>query len=247
MAKQRSPRSQRKNRLNAQNLFKTARSVTAIGRHALDDPATADLTSEGRDKSRWSGKKIPSTHFLIVRSGTEPARVTSTAREILDNFPGKKSQAIELSEALKLEFIKDYPAWRAMVAERGKQTVMDDWMEGKIPTSILEKPEAVGIRRLKDIMDAEKNLDRTQLQGLKPFIANVTISWVDYPLLKVLGLDYRKIVPSKKLATKNPPKPGQTLRFTEAMLFFHMPDGRIILRYRGKPFDVTKKLKELGF
>ena len=36
-----------------------------------------------------------------------------------------------------------------------------------------------------------------------------------------------------------------TFKETEAMLFFHMPDDKTILRWRGHPFDVTKPLKKI--
>lgn len=237
----RTPRSKRTNRTNMQSLIKNAHTITAIGRHGNKD-TTGDLSPKGRRQSAWSGKNLPSGHFLVVRAGSAPARLPSTARELHAAFPGKKSDQIEFRNELNLDFLTNPKLSEGLIAAHGEAGALAEWMQGRVSEQVMENPQSVGKRKLREIMNASANLNRQQMQGLKPFVANVTSSWTEAAILKVLGIDYAAIKPSKRQSKINPATQGQTLRETEALLFFHLPDGRIILRYRRKAFDVTKAL-----
>jgi hypothetical protein len=63
-------------------------------------------------------------------------------------------------------------------------------------------------------------------------------------MLKSLGIDYRSVKPKKSRA-KVKPTPGASYQETEAMLFFHLPNNKIVMRWRGRPFDVTRQIQAI--
>jgi len=136
----------------------------------------------------------------------------------------------------------------ALAAEVGDAKFLSDWVNGKLNPRLIAPPETVGTEILKGSIQNTQALMNTSIQ--KPFGLNVTSSWYESAILKVLGIDYRTVEPKRKTKAKHPqalsaPGKGSYFKETEAMLFFHLPDGKMILSWRGKKFDVTKPLAKI--
>lgn len=238
-------------RLTQHRLLHDARGVTAIGRHSFKEKTPSGLSKEGIRKAIWSGRHLPVGFKLHARAGELP-RQQSTAKVMLWSYRGKKRRGVE--EALKLGYMWfKNPSHIDELIEKnggGKQgdaKVLQMWMDGKIPARIAENPRTAGESILRDAIANTEQLARTSQE--RPFVLNLTSSWFDAAILKALNIDYRNIRPKKqrnlrRLAGREVEQ-GDTFRETEAMLFFHLPDNRIILSWRGKKMDVTRQLRKI--
>ncbi|MFH0714483.1 MAG: hypothetical protein V1847_01575 [Candidatus Diapherotrites archaeon] len=196
------------------------------------------------EKAIWAGQHLPSGFLLSVVHGDEP-RHQSTANYVHAAYPGRKepfttATASALAPELGVQWLKNPKAYQKLVEEFGREAVIRKWIDGNVSPEVLERPEIVGKEILK------KRLRETKVQiafGYRPFHAAVSSAPYDAAMLKVLGIDYARVKP--KTGAGREPKRGETFKETEAMLFYHLPDGRIILSWRGKKFDVSKKLDKL--
>ena len=223
------------------NLLKQTAGVTAIGRHSIKGKTRSGLTLEGKAKATWSGRNLPQGFKVIARAGELP-RQRMTARKIVNAYSGSREMRIPIAPELGFQWFKNMSEVEKMIAQKGDPVVEAEWIDEKIPTTILENPLVVGRVVLKNAIQETKNLMSASPD--RPFHLNLTSSWFGAAMLKALGIDYRTIKP-KRPRSKNPPKKGQTLKETEALLFFHLPDGRTILRFRGHAFDVTRPLEKI--
>ncbi len=117
------------------------------------------------------------------------------------------------------------------IKEKADSVVTRKWLDGKIPTSIIMSPKEVSdsiIRRL------EKNIFSAKAAGKN---VSVNVSHADFIVAVFERLTGRRF---DLLRPKN-----QYARPLEGMRFDFLKSGRIILRYRGKRFDVTKCFNEI--
>lgn len=220
------------------HLLREARGVTAIGRHSIKGDTPSGLTLEGEAKAQWSGRNLPKGFFVSASSGNEPRHQT-TAKRMVETFPGKKSMQVRVLEELGFQHVKDKQKMGEIMKNLGLAKALSKWIDGKIPQDIADTPEKTGAKILHYAIGETKKLMQSSPE--KPFHLNVASSWIEAAILKVLGIDYRTIKP-RKGRSRSPPKQGETLKETEALLFFHLPGGRTILSFRGRKFDVTKAL-----
>jgi hypothetical protein len=226
--------------------MRNALAVTAIGRHSLKikkdhPPSRMGITSPGKEKSRWAGKNLPRGFKVFARAGELP-RQRATARLMVNAYPGPKQMRIPVSNELGFKWQKQPDAVDGLAEKWGLDGFFSRWIEGTVPTELIEKPEIIGRAILIDSIKETNRLMATTAE--RPFALNLSSSLYDIAILQALGIDYRKIRP-KNPRSKNPPSPGEPFKETEAMLFFHMPGNRMVLRWRGHPFDVTIPLKKI--
>lgn len=226
--------------MKMKRLIAGAIGVTAIGRHSLKSDSSSGLSTKGELKASYAGRNLPKGFDIAVRTGRLP-RHQATANKMFYTYPGKRLGGVKIAYELGLGYIKNEPVVDRLIAGSGDAKVLESWIAGRIPSEVMEKPLAVGIQILRG---AVPQTYRHISKGARPFALNITSCWSEAAILKALGIDYKSIKP-KRSRSKNPPKQGEPLKETEAMLFFHMPDGRTILAFRGRRFDVTKKLQEI--
>ncbi|GEM_PF-6690161 len=232
-------------------LLNQARGVTAIGRHSIKASAAVAkdtvLSEKGESRARWSGRNLPQGFVVSARAGELP-RQRRTTELMLEAYPGFKHPTVVHEPVLGFQWFKDMKALEGMITEHGDAGTLAKWMNNEIPTHIVERPEVVGREVLKNTIGHTQSLLAAGKE--RPFVINGTSSWFDAVILKALGIDYRKITPNRTKKAKHPEalepkKRGESLLETEALLFFHLPNGKIILKFRGKAFDVTKPLKKI--
>ncbi len=226
--------------LKTSNLIENASGITAIGRHSLKGKGKSGLSRTGWGKAAWAGRNLPKG-FKLVTSHGDQIRHSTTARIARSNFKGKKERQMRLRSDLGFGCIKNPEAMVALEKTKSDAALLADWIDGRIPETVLERATVVGDRILKRSIP-----ETTALIAAKkrPFHLNITSAWFEAAVMKSLGTDYRAIKPKGSRA-KNKPAQGETLKETEAMLFFHMPNGQTIMKFRGRPFDVTTQLSQI--
>lgn len=227
--------------LKTSHLLQNARGVTAIGRHSIKGKTRSGLTPEGKGKANWAGRNLPPGFKVSARSGELP-RQRMTARLMVNAYRGEKEMRIPVVPELGFQWIRNVPEVEKMIGQKGDAGVLADWINGKIPENIMTNPRTTGESILKSAIQETQRL--MQSSEKRPFALNATSSWWDAAMLHALGIDYRKITPKRPRA-RNPAKQGDSFKETEAMLFFHLPGGKTILKFRGKAFDVSKKINEI--
>ena len=229
--------------LKSSFLWKNAKGVTAIGRHSIKGDATIEGVSSGLSeagilKAKNSAKRLPAGFRVFVSHG-EQKRHLSTAKLMLESYEGFKAENVRLAEDLGFKCMKNVNAIEERIKATSDAQVLADWVDGKISKDIIADPVQTGRAVLKYSLGETEKLISSSKE--RPLHLNLTSSWFDGVVLKALGIDYRSIKP-KNLREKEKPLQGETFKPTEAILFFHVPRQGIAMRYRGRPFDVTKQL-----
>ncbi len=227
--------------MKTSHLLQNAQGITAIGRHSIKGKTRSGLTPEGKGKAAWAGRNLPSGFKVSARSGELP-RQRMTARLMVNEYRGEKEMRIPVVPELGFQWIRNMPEVEKMVGQKGDAGVLAEWIDGKIPAQLMADPRTTGEAILKSAIQETQRLMKASEK--RPFALNASSSWWDAAMLHALGIDYRKVAP-KKLRARNPPKQGDSFKETEAILFFHMPNRRIILSWRGRKFDVTEKLETI--
>ena len=223
------------------HLLKNSKGVTAIGRHSIKGKTPNGLAIEGEGKAAWAGKRLPEGFRLFASHGDQTRHAT-TAKLMMENYKGFKAENMKLSDELGFKCIKNMPFLEERIKATSDAQVLADWIDGRISTEVIAPAAQTGAAALKYSLGETEKLMKATPE--RPFHLALTSSWFDAAMLQALGIDYRSIKP-KKLRAKAKPAQGDSFKETEAILFFHVPGQGIAMRFRGRPFDVTKQLKAI--
>jgi hypothetical protein len=234
-------------------LNKQASGMTALVRHSIKGGTTSSgVTFTGLKKAFLSGKGLPKDKVLHITYG-EQARHKGTAEAARRGHvkSGGRFGSAGPTDVVGMKWLKTTPEATAIVdkyiAEGGKNweaKYFADWYAGKMPTVVMEPPAVIGKAILKEIIPKSFALIKSSSAvGEKPLHLVVGSQILDAAILEALGINYLKFKPNNQTAKKLAKLGSSSMRFNEGLLFYHLPNKRTILRYRGRAFDVTEPLQ----
>lgn len=199
-------------------------------RHAQKAKTPSGLSLFGEKQGRAVGKLLKKGRNFAFASGNA-ARTKTTAKGIASGANAKKDVKQYVPFSLD-KWFHDEKAYDALVkAKRGnEELVIRDWLDGKVPASIFDKPKDVADPMIKRL---HQNLSEAQVAG-----KNVSVNVTHSDLVEAV---FERLTEKKF----NLLRPHIMARETEGLRFDFLKSGRIILRYRGKRFDVTKRFNEI--
>jgi hypothetical protein len=108
-----------------------------------------------------------------------------------------------------------------------------DWLDGKLPTTIVDHHLKVADSIIKKRFGLEKKV--FDLGGKSILLRNVSHSWnVEAVFERLTGRKFHMTTPKWTM-----------VRPTESLQVSFTKEGRAILSYRGKRYDVTSNLKKI--
>ena len=206
-------------------------------RHADKKKGTiTGLSAKGIAQARAKGRKLPrgpkvkGYYSPVTRAASTLKLGMQTARRV-----GVKTYVKDRpNKALGMDGIHDLDAIYAMIEKAGaEEPVLRKWLDGKIPTRVMEKPEQVADRIIRDRVAFGKFVFEWGAKDI--MLRNLSHSWILEAVFE--RLTGRRIPISKEKGGIAKPTEGFTMAFNKK--------GRAILSYRGKKYDVTANLNKI--
>ena len=208
---------------------------STLRRHSLKKGGTkTGLSSAGVKLARASGRKILSGK---VKGYTSPVvRAESTLKLGIGSHRakgGKTYPAVRKRKELGLDAaIRNMDAAIAEMKKYGEEKTLRRWLDGKISSSIMVPSKEVADSIIKKRFGLGQ---RVAKMGAKEIMLdNLTHSWiVEAVFERLTGTNFNTL------------KPGTMVRETEGLTVTHYRNGKAVLKYRNKSFDITKKLDSI--
>lgn len=212
---------------------------TRLRRHSYKQPSNVasktGLTRKGISHARKTGRamakgrKVKGYHSGVVRAKASLEYELGSFRAL----GGKTYASTRARKAMGIDYIKDREAFgRLFKRYGGEDAVMRRWLDGKVSTRFIEKPEGVADKIIKNRFRVGKKIAEG---GTKDrMLENVSHAWnIEAVFERLTGKKFNKM------------KPGTGAREMEGLTVTHYKNGKAVLRYRGKSFDVTKRLNAI--
>ena len=209
---------------------------TNLRRHSKKGPKTrTGLSLEGIRLAQRKGRKLPKDVKVKGYHSGKP-RTNASLRYEFGAFRAKGGKTYpESRKRAYLSSMTDaqYAALFPMIKKLGsEEAVMRRWLDGKLPASTLEKPGPVADRIIKKRFGLGQRIAR--MGAKNRLLENLSHAWtVEAVFERLTGQRFDKM------------HPGTYAREMEGLTVTHYKNGKAVLRYRGKSFDVTKKLNKI--
>ncbi|PIU22129.1 MAG: hypothetical protein COT14_02745 [Candidatus Diapherotrites archaeon CG08_land_8_20_14_0_20_30_16] len=218
------------------NLVKQSRAMAIVARHSINAGFNLDLN--GRRQAFWAGSKLPSG-FEIISAGSKFDRTLETIDYATQGYDsaktGRTTKGIA-DERLKKGQLTD--AEKAELQTRNRINEILSALDARKPIQELKK---LGQQLLKFMIT---EIAKSVKQQRKPLGLYVTHEGAEIAIFSALGIikekeDIEKIF-GKRKPTKLVKDAGPNLTHTEGILFYFLQNGRIIMSFRKKKFDITR-------
>ena len=206
-----------------------------FGRHSIKKAGTkTGLSRPGIRLARLVGKRIPK-RWMVKGYHSPVIRAESTVRLMLRSHQksgGKAYPVIRPKKELGLSYIVNPAACDRLEAKLGEKTFLRRWLNGKISERLIHHPHRVADAIIRRRFGLGQRIARL---GFKDkLLKSVSHAWqIEAVFERLTGTRYDAL------------PPGTQARPTEAMEVIHYQNGKAILTYRGKRFDVTKRLDQI--
>jgi hypothetical protein len=209
---------------------------TTLGRHSIKKKTTkTGLSQAGINLARASGRTNLSGK---VKGYTSPVtRAKKTLEYKLGAYRakgGKTYPNIRLKKELDLgKVVRDMGALEKLFEKYGaEEPVLRKWLDGKISSKAMVPAKEVADQIIKKRFGLGQRVARTGTKDRT--LENVSHSWfVEAVFERLTGVKFEAM------------RPGTMVRETEGLTVNHYKNGKAVLRYRGKSFDVTKQLNSI--
>lgn len=194
------------------------------------------LTSEGIDLARQTGRKLDKGVKVKGYYSGVPRSKASLEYE-LGAFRAKGGktypQIRERGELKSFNFVKDMASLDRMIEQAANEDqVLRRWLDGKLSTAIIEKPKVVADKVIRKRFGLGQRVAR--MGGKDRLLENVAHSWlIEAVFERLTGKKFEEM------------QPGTMVREMEPLVMTHYKNGKTVLRYRGKSFDVTKRFNQI--
>lgn len=209
---------------------------TVLRRHSKKGPKTiTGLSLKGIRLARRKGQKLPRGVKVKGYHSGKP-RAAASLRCELGAFRAKGGKTY--SQSRKRAYLSpmtdaQYAALMPMIERFGsEEAVIRRWLDGNIPSKVIEKPKLLADRIIKKRFGLGQRIAE---KGTKDkILENVSHAWtVEAVFERLTGQRFDKM------------SPGTYAREMEGLSVTHYKNGKAILRYRKKSFDITERLKKI--
>ena len=213
---------------------------TELVRHSFKKSGTkTGLSAKGIAAARKSGRTIP-LHYKVAGRHSGSSRAKSTLELAMASFREKGGKTYKTTRPRKKiglksvfkndEAIKIVDKW---IEQQGEVNVLRKWIDGKISTRLVFPANQVADNIIKWELGFGSYLAREGVRGIN--VRYQSHSWiVDAVFERLTGKKFNLIAP------------GTVSRENERIVLTHYKNGKTILSYRGKSFDVTKRFSEIA-
>jgi len=233
--------------------------VSTLNRHSIKGKTgpyakSYGLIPEGVELAESSAETLPEGRKAKVYvSGSQrypSTSVRAAATGSLQRASYRKSgrgnafkTRIRRKPVLSFDFMHNEKKEAALEKKYGEEGLLRRWLDGKVPRSIMDPYEEVADKIIRERFGLGQRLARMGRRDL--LLHNVTHGYiVEAVFTRLTGRRFENT-----RAPKPPPasahKGPSMVRETEGLKITHYKNGRAVLRYRGRSYEVTTKLKQI--
>lgn len=211
--------------------------IVQLVRHSYRRGGTkTGLSRKGINEAFRHGKKIPSGYKLAGRHGDLP-RAKSSAKRSLAGYKSVKGKTYknvrERSNLSYMDSVVDEKQYDALVEKLGEVNFLRKWIDGEISSDIVKPAQEFADAIIRRTLRLGTVLNKKGARNIA--VRNVSHAGVVEAVFERLtGKHFDQTLPRNQIA-----RPNEGIHLT----FF--PNGKIILKYRNKNYDVTKKFNEI--
>lgn len=213
--------------------------AVSVERHAHKAKGTkTGLSAEGISAARKKGLSYP-PGFKSKGYASSVSRADTTLQlgQTYARRRGTKTYALSRTrmELDLYKIIKDMPAIEKELEKAGQEEpFLRKWLDGKVSARIIDKPKLVADRIIKKRIGLGKAV--FELGAKDKLLRNVSHSWVVEAVFERLtGRKFQFTTPKNKM-----------VRSTEGLTVSFTRQGKAVLSYRGKAYDVTANLEKIA-
>jgi hypothetical protein len=208
---------------------------STLRRHSIKKSGTkTGLSKPGISLARRSAQKVLSGK---VKGYSSPvSRAENTLKLGLGTYRskgGKTYPSIRVRKELGLgAAIRDEIAAEKLLVKHGEPKFLRLWLDGKVSQKIIASPKEVADNIIKKRFGLSQKIAKAGAKEI--MLDNLTHSWlVEAVFERLTNTKFNNL------------KPGTMVRETEGLVISHYKNGKAVLRYRNKSFDVTQKLESI--
>lgn len=223
------------------DLVRKSKAMAIVARHSINTGFNLDIA--GRRQAFWAGSKLP-TGFEIISAGSKFNRTLETIDNATQGYDLARNQRVTkriIDERIKKGELTDAEKLGLQAKKRINEILSA--LDARKPVSELK---SLGEQLLKFMVT---EMITSIKQQRKPMGLYVTHEGAEIAIFSALGVikekeDIEKIF-GKRKPTKLVKGADSTLAHTEGILFYFLTDGRVIMSFRKKKFDITDNIKDL--